>query len=129
MEHQRVALRIHTALYELINHTADVAEIRDVVDAVNVVDALAALGKYDEAVVRPLIDTATEGLRVASLCARGRMQIGQKHTAAIKRIVSLYDEAIAKFSQGTIQQANELVFAGSFFPDAEGAGRLVVLEF
>ena len=111
LEHSRVALRIFTALAEMCAERARVAEWRDLADSCNVVEALVELGKYEAAKVTPLLDAAKDGLQVAIKCADGQMRMRHDQLAALRQVVTLHDEAIGKFSLGTMFEAERRVVA------------------
>lgn len=108
-EHKRVALVAYTALSEMCNGTARIEEFHDLCATVNIVEALATMEKYDMAIVRPLVDTAIAGLEVAIKCPSGMMRMGASATAAMRHLVVLHDQAIAKFGRGTMYDADALV--------------------
>ncbi len=110
-EHKRVALRAFTALAEMCNGTARLEEFQDLCDSVNVVDALGTMGKFDPEQTRALVDQAIAGLEVAIKCPPGLMRMSASSTFALRCIVSMHDEAISKFSAGTLFTAWQLVLA------------------
>ena len=126
-EHKRVALRAYTALVEMANGTARREEWHDLADSVNIVEALSTMGKYDAAIVDPLVRQAIAGLMVAIKCPDGMMCMGAAATLAMRTLVTMHDEAIAKFSIGTMYEANALVLAKISDPTAnESTGLYVV---
>jgi hypothetical protein len=126
-EHKRVALRAYTALAEMCNGTARRDEWQDLSESVNVVEALSVMGKYDKAVVDPLVSQAIAGLMVAIKCPDGLMSMGAAATLAMRTLVTMHDEAIAKFSVGTMYSAHEMVLAKICDPTAnESTGLYVV---
>jgi hypothetical protein len=105
-EHKRVALRIYTALAEMCAERARESEWRDLADCCNIVEALVELGKYEAEKVVPHLELAKAGLVVAMKCADGQMRMGREQLMALRHIVTLHDEAIAKFSIATMFEAD-----------------------
>lgn len=127
-EHNRVALRFYTALAEMVNGTARREEWSDLADSCNVVEALGTLGKYDAAVVAPLTQQCIEGLMVAIKCPDGMMRMGATATRAMCQVVALHDDAIAKFSRGSLYDAWELVQQRIYDPQGCEANGLFVVQ-
>lgn len=122
----RVALRAYTALAMMAAGTARREEWLDLADSANIVEALIELGKYDEG-ARPLVDAAVAGLVVALRCPQGMMRMGPA-IQAMREVVSLHDEAVAKFSQDTLRRAFELVCDRVFSARAESDPGVLVVE-
>lgn len=110
-EHRRVALRAYTALAEMCNGTARREEWIDLSENVNIVEALRAMDCLPDDEVPPAIQLAIDGLMVAIKCPDGMMRMGQASTYAMRQIVTWHDEAIGKFSRGTMYAAAEMVNA------------------
>lgn len=108
-EHRKTALRAHTALAEMCGDRAGVAEWRDLADSCNMVEALVELGKYEAGKVMPLLESAKDGLVVAMKCAEGQMRMSGEHLLALRGVVTLHDQAIGKFSIGTMLEAQAIV--------------------
>ena len=111
LEHRRVALRIFTALAEMSAMRAGKAEWSDLADSCNVVEALSELGKFDADQVVPVLNAAKDGLKVAIKCADGQMRMRGDKLQALRRVVSLHDEAVGKFSLATMFEAERRVIA------------------
>lgn len=103
-----VALRAFTALAMMVKGNARREEWLELADSCNTVEALVSMGKYDEASVRPQVDAAIQGLVVAIRCPDGMKRMGPA-IQAMREVVTLHDEAICKFSSGTMAEAYRLV--------------------
>jgi hypothetical protein len=132
VEHRRVALCAYTALAEMANGTARRAEWQDLSDSVNIVEALRAMGRYDPDGddVERTCQTAIDGLLVAIKCPEGQMRMGERsgHIGAMRRVVELHDEAIGKFSRGTMYAAWELVQQRIYDPNGNESNGLYVVN-
>lgn len=128
VEHKRVALRFYTALAEMVNGTARREEWLDLSDSVNIVDALGVMGKYELTEVRPHVDAAIDGLMVAIKCPSGMMRMGAASTYAMRHVVTLHDEAIARFSAMTMREAWEMVVQKIADPRSTAETGLIVVD-
>lgn len=126
-QQSRVALRAYTALSELCNGTARMEELEDLTDSANVVEALATMGKFDAVAVSIWMTAAIVGFDVAVRCPAGMMRMGKEATWAMRNLVSLHDQAIGKFSQGTMLEAWALVINKIRDPSSCAANGLIVV--
>lgn len=113
-EHMSLALRVHTALWEMVSaRAARVEEWHDLADAINLVDALCDLSKVphkDMEVWRYRIEEVQIGLAEARRqLPDGKMWIGTLRAQYLIEIVNFYDAALGKLSRGTLQEATEYV--------------------
>lgn len=110
-QHRVAALRVYTALAEMSRARARRAEWLDLADSCNVVEALVGLGKIDAERTNPMLEAAKDGLIVAMKCIDGQMRMGRDHLLALQHVVTLHDDAIAKFSLATMFEAERIVVA------------------
>lgn len=127
LEANRVSLRAWTALDFMARGTARKEEWLDMADSCNVVEALVEMGKYDEGSVRPHVDAAIQGLIVAMKCPPGMMRVGSA-LPALREVVTLYDEAVSKFSSGTMEQARQMVIEKCYGAKSSNDPTLTVVE-
>ncbi len=111
-EHTRIAMRVHTAFWELREGRATREEWGDLADAINAVEALVTLGKLDPARLAPVISAAIEGMceGIRSLKATSRMVLSPLATEALRLVIAEYELALARFSGQTMLAAvNEVL--------------------
>ncbi len=124
-ERELKCLKIHTALYEMLNGTAGMQEWLDLADCINMVDALIRLRSPSVPIepYRKLIDQAIEGMADAVECDEDRFHMGRQQVMALKYIVTKYEECLIRLSRGTLQRAGEHVIlkiaASAATPDPE----------
>lgn len=110
-EHEHIALRIHSALYEMLNGTARREEWQDMADCINMLDAL--LTQKHFAVpgdpYRKLVQLATDGLVDAIDCQEHYYRMHARQAHAMKHVVLKYDECVGRLARGTLQRAGEHV--------------------
>lgn len=106
-ERRRLALHAYTALEMMSRGEAGLEEWKDLSDAVNVTEALCDLGKLDAERHRPLIDRAVEGMAeaVEFYGELGRLRMSERCLEALREVVCAYDQAIGRFSEGTLVEA------------------------
>lgn len=111
VEREMMCLKIHTALYEMLNGTAGMQEWLDLADCINMVDALLRMPSPSVPVepYRKLIDQSIEGMADAVECQEARFHMHRQHVVALKHVVMKYEECLIRLSRGTLQRAGEHV--------------------
>lgn len=128
VEHRRAALCMYTALAEMVNGTARVEEWQDLADSLNIVEALRAMERIEAPDLEHLIQLALDGLKVAIKCPPGMMRMGKDSMFAMRHVVTLHDDAIGRFSRGTMYAAFELVVKRIYDPHAGPSTGLFVVN-
>lgn len=123
----RLPLRAWTALDTFVRGTGRMEEWSDMADACNLVEALVEMGRYEATSVRPHVDAAIQGLVVAMKCPPGMMRVGSA-MPALREVVTLYDDAICKFSAATMEDARRLVIETCFGAKSRSDPTLTVVE-
>jgi hypothetical protein len=110
-EHMRIALRVHTALWELRVGRGTREEWADLSDCINVIEALSDAGKLDCRRVMPFVTSAIAGMVEAARELReGRpMAMAPDAVEAIRKLLCEYDPALGKFSEQTMKAATQAV--------------------
>ena len=102
-------------------------EWHQMADCCNLVEALVEIGKYEATSVRPHVDAAIQGLVVAMKCPPGMMRVGSA-MPALREVVTLYDDAVCKFSAATMEDARRLVIEKCFGAKSRSDPTLTVVE-
>lgn len=103
-DQMQLALRAHTALYEMLNGTARREEWSDLADAINCVESLCEMQRYPQIELH-YVQHAIEGMQAAIKFSDGRMRFDAMHSVSLRRCVQRWDEATQKFSRATIAEA------------------------
>lgn len=127
LDANRLALRAWTAIDLMARGAARMEEWCDMADACNLVEALVEMEKYEATSVRPHVDAAIQGLVVAMKCPPGMMRVGSA-MPALREVVTLYDDAICKFSAATMEDARRLVIEKCFGAKSRSDPTLTVVE-
>jgi hypothetical protein len=108
-DHMRVALRIHTALWEMRVGRGRREEWADCADALNMTEALVHAGKLDGKTYTPMINKAIDGLVEAIDCPPAPMRMNRAAEAALITLVCTYDECLGRLARDTIKSAGSRV--------------------
>lgn len=106
--HMHLALVAWTAAAEMINGTARAQEWDDIADCVNIVEALHEMNKLGVETMHWVLG-AIRGLQFAAEQPDGRMRMHANELVCLKHVIELYDDAIGKFAEQTINQAKQRV--------------------
>jgi hypothetical protein len=107
-DRDRVALRFYTALDCFSRGVAGREEWHDCADAINLVEALCEVRKLEGALMGA-VARAINGMANAIKVPAGRMFLEGVELQALQAIVTAYDEALGRLSQGTIADAQAAV--------------------
>lgn len=130
VEHELLALRIHTAVWEMVSSCqARTEEWHDLADAINVVEALCDMGRIkDQDVVRYRLQRAQHGMVLARKQPNGRMGMRGHEAECLYQVVSTYDHALGTLSRGTMKEAYELVKRKILLAKASANDGVIVVE-
>lgn len=98
----RETLRAHTALAMFLAGMGRRSEWQDLADACNIVEALHDMGKIDEVGVHWVRKSIDE---LVTLAHEPDGAMTPENPLPLKRVVTLYDYALARFSRATLDEA------------------------
>lgn len=76
-------------------------------DAINIVESLCCIGKFDPRRVMPHVTVAQAAMVEAVQCEPGPMRMSETGLSALAEVCTFYDNALFKFSLGTINRARD----------------------
>ncbi len=103
-----LALVAWTAAAEMINGTARSQEWDDIADIVNIVEALHEMNKLGAETMHWVLG-AIRGLQFAATQPDGQMRMHAAEIVCLRHVMELYDDAIGRFAEKTIEEAKQRV--------------------
>ena len=103
-----LALVAWTAAAEMINGTARSQEWDDIADIVNIVEACHEMNNLGAETMHWVLG-AIRGLQFAATQPDGQMRMHAADIVCLRHVMELYDDAIGRFAEKTIEEAKQRV--------------------